>query len=83
MGWQATAGEQPRGVRIVGNLAHELGIFQLQSSMFFMAKTAQNVVSHNVFFNGPRSAINFNDGMGGGHLVERNAIFNTCRQSQF
>jgi hypothetical protein len=32
-------------------------------------------------FNMPRAAINFNDGFGGGNLVEENLIFNTCRES--
>ena len=30
-------------------------------------------------FNMPRAAINFNDGLGGGNLVEKNLIWNTCR----
>ena len=34
-----------------------------------------------VFFNGPRSGINFNDGFGGGHRISRNLVFNQCRQS--
>ena len=32
-------------------------------------------------FNLPRAAINFNDGLGGGNLVEGNIIFNACRES--
>lgn len=32
-------------------------------------------------FNMPRAAINFNDGMGGGDVVDSNVIFNTCRES--
>ena len=35
----------------------------------------------NIMFNMPRAAINFNDGFGGGSLVEGNLIFNTCRES--
>ena len=109
-----------------GNYARELGIYQLQSSMLFMAKTALTTVEDNVsavprcppgsgarqapttarcnsplfahfpllcvrfpapsvvpqvFFNGPRSGINFNDGFGGGHRISRNLVFNQCRQS--
>lgn len=32
----------------------------LQSSMWFQAKTAQTNITNNVFFNGPRAGINFN-----------------------
>ena len=49
--------------------------------MWFQAKTAETTLEGNVFFNGPRSAVNFNDGMGGGNVVKKNAIWNACRQS--
>ena len=73
--------EQPRGTKIVGNICHELGSYQLQSACVFQAKSAQTTISKNIFFNGPRSGINFNDGFGGDNLVEENVIFNQCRQS--
>jgi hypothetical protein len=38
------SGEQPRHTLIKGNYARELGIFQLQSSMYFMAKTALTTI---------------------------------------
>jgi hypothetical protein len=53
-----TSGEQPRGTILRGNVARELGIFQLQSSMFFQAKTAMTTIEGNLFFNGPRAGIN-------------------------
>ena len=34
-----------------------------------------------VMFNMPRAAINFNDHLGGGDVVDSNIIFNTCRES--
>ena len=52
-----------------------------QSSFFFQAKSCLSVVRNNIIFNVPRAAINFNDGFGGGNLVERNLAFNTCRES--
>lgn len=76
-----TGGEQPRGTQISRNYAHEVGTFQLQSSMWFQAKAAQTNLTGNLFFNGPRSGINFNDGFGGGNNVESNLIFNQCRHS--
>lgn len=31
--------------------------------------------------NGPRAGVNINDGFGGGNVLERNLIINTCRES--
>jgi len=76
-----TGGDQPRGTVISNNICHELGIFELQSSCWFQAKTAQTVLKRNIFFNGPRAGINFNDGFGGGNDASENVIFNMCRQS--
>jgi hypothetical protein len=39
------------------NYAYELGVHQLQSSMWFQAKTALTNVTNNIFFNGPRAGI--------------------------
>ena len=60
---------------------HEIGIFQKQSSMWFQSKSCSNYISHNIFFNGPRAGINFNDGFGGNSTIFKNIIFNTCRES--
>jgi hypothetical protein len=35
----------------------------------------------NVMFNGPRAGICFNDGYGGGDLVEGNLVFNMVRET--
>lgn len=50
-----TAGEQPRGTIIIENVCREIGIYQLQSSCWFQAKTAQTTILRNLFFNGPRA----------------------------
>ena len=76
-----TGGDQPRGTIVSNNVCHELGVFQLQSSCWFQAKTAQTTLKDNLFFNGPRAGINFNDGFGGGNVVDGNLIWNQCRQS--
>ena len=74
-------GNQPRGTVVTGNLAREIGIWQKQSSMWFQATTARTTFAGNVFFNGPRAGLNFNDGFGGGDLVERNLLANCVRES--
>jgi hypothetical protein len=81
MGWDGTNGDQPRFTEVSYNYVHELGIWEKQSSMWFQAKTAQTLLKGNIFFNGPRAGINFNDGFGGASELEENLLFNTCRES--
>ena len=76
-----TGGLQPRASRVTRNYVREIGILQKQSSAWFQAKSCLNSVASNVLFNGPRAAINFNDGFGGGTNVSANAIFNECRET--
>ena len=77
----ATAGTQPWGTLLARNLVREIGIVEKQSSALFLGKSALTRAEGNVFFNGPRAMINFNDNTGGGDNVTGNAIFNTCRES--
>ena len=81
MGYDGTDGNQPRGVSVTENYVHELGISEKQSSFYFQAKSCSNEVRANIFFNGPRAGINFNDGFGGNSSVVKNLLFNTCRES--
>ncbi len=60
-----TNGNQPRGNVIANNVMRET------TSAYIQALTAQTTFSKNVFFNGPRAGMNFNDGFGGGHNVAR------------
>merc|ERR1712048_1484228 len=80
-GLDGTAGDFPMDTTIEGNIVHELGMWEKQSSMWFQAKTAKTRIHRNLFFNGPRAGINFNDGFGGGDEVSFNLVFNTCRES--
>eukprot|EP00755_Sulcionema_specki_P008788 Sspe_Gene.41907::Locus_20289_Transcript_1_1_Confidence_1.000_Length_2420::g.41907::m.41907 len=80
-GYDATSGDFPWGTRVVGNLVREVGIWEKQSSAWFQAKTAETTIEGNVFFNGPRAGINFNDNLGGGSAIRRNVLFNFCRES--
>ena len=45
------------------------------------AKTAETTLRGNICFDIPRAGFNFNDGFGGGNLVEQNLLFNTCGES--
>ena len=76
-----TLGNQPRGTMIIGNLVHEIGIWGKETSAYFQSVACQTTLRGNVFFNGPRAGINFNDGFGGGNLVENNLLFNMVRET--
>jgi len=80
-GVYGTDGEHPRYTVVRGCVAREVGLYEKQSSFFMQAKTALSTIVGNVFFNGPRAGINFNDGFGGGDVVAWNLVFSTCRES--
>ena len=80
-GLDATAGDFPMYTTVEGCIFRELGIYQKQSSGYGQAKSKHSFLRNNIMFNLPRAAVNFNDGMGGGDIVSRNLLFNTCRES--
>jgi Right handed beta helix region len=80
-GYDATLPTQPRKSIIEHNIMSNLGLYQKQSSAWGQNKACLNVVRNNVMFDLPRAAINFNDGLGGGNVIEGNVIFNSCRES--
>ena len=78
----ATGGEQPWGTVLAGNVFRELGVFEKQSSAYFLSKSPLSRVEGNLMYNGPRAMVNFNDNnAGGGSVLTRNLVFNTCRVS--
>jgi len=80
-GYDATAGAYPMHTLIEYNVMRELGIYEKQSSAVGQSKAALTTIRKNIMFNMARAAINFNDLVGGGDVVEHNLIFNTCRES--
>eukprot|EP00937_MAST-01D_sp_MAST-1D-sp2_P001006 g1006.t1 len=80
-GIDGTTMDFPRYTLVEGNLFHEIGVWEKQSSAFFQAKTAQSTLRNNLVFNLGRAGFNFNDGFGGGDNVTGNVLFNTCRES--
>lgn len=53
-GVDATAGNQPWGNTITGNICRELGLMEKQSSCYFQAQSSGSLVQGNIFYNGPR-----------------------------
>jgi len=81
-GPDGTAGSHPQKNVIRNNFIHEIGHFQKQVSCYFQAQTQKSRIENNICFNGPRAGINFNDGMGGGNILDSNLIFNMVRETQ-
>ena len=76
-----TSGNQPRGVKVLRNLVHENGVFVKGAASYRQSFTSETELIGNVFFNGPRAGINFNDGFGGGHCLQHNLVFNHVRET--
>lgn len=59
-GIDGSDGNQPRGTQVIGNLCHEYGYNQKQSSCVFMAKSMQTNITGNIMMNAARAHINQN-----------------------
>jgi hypothetical protein len=70
--YDATAENFPMFTTIQRNVFREVGIYQKQSSAVGQCKAALTTIRDNIMFNMPRAAINFNDMVGGGDVVEGN-----------
>ena len=71
----------PLSTVIVGNSAHDLGVWQKQSSLLFQAIAAKTVLRGNAAYNLPRAALNLNDDFGGGDHIQGNLFANCVRES--
>lgn len=71
----------PSESTVSNNLIHDCGIFGKQTAGVFSAISKGNTISHNEIYNMPRAGICFNDGFGGGHLVEYNKVYNVVRET--
>ena len=63
-------------------LMTELGTVEKQIAGVFIAKARGIVLRHLTIHDVPRAAININDNMWGGHVVEWCDVFNTCLESR-
>ena len=63
-------------------LMTEIGTVEKQIAGVFIAKSRGIVLRHLTIHDVPRAAININDNMWGGHVVEWCDIFNTCLESR-
>ena len=56
--WDGTGGQQPRHSLIMGNIVHDIGLEQKQSSFYFQAQSCENTLAANIVYNIPRAAVN-------------------------
>lgn len=56
-GPDGTDGNQPRYNLIAYNYAHEIGLWEKQSSLYMQARTSDSLLVGNVGFNGPRAGV--------------------------
>ncbi len=75
------AGRIPSRNTIANNLVDTVGVFGKQTSAYFKSLSDSNILRDNVFFNGPRAGVNFNDGGPGGEQMIGNLVFNFVRES--
>lgn len=77
----AAAPDFPEGTLIESNVGREIGMYVKQVGGVYMGVTANMTLRGNVFYNAARAGININDGFAGGHLLEKNLLFNTVRET--
>jgi hypothetical protein len=52
-----------------------------QSGAYYAGVSANTTLLNNVVFNAARAAYNLNDGGFGGHMIAKNLLFNTVRET--
>lgn len=73
--------EFPMNVTIERCHFGQTGVFGKQTSALFIAVSKRIIFRDNVLYDGPRAGVNINDGFGGGHVLQRNVIFNQLLES--
>ena len=63
-------------------LITDIGTVEKQVAGVFISKSREITISHVTIHDIPRAAININDGMWGGNIIEWCDIFNTCLESR-
>jgi hypothetical protein len=81
---ELTTGTQrsfPYECRAENNLIHDCGIFGKQIAGVYISRAKRIVAGHNRIYNMPRAGICIGDGTWGGHVIEYNHIYQTCRET--
>ena len=75
----ASAPDFPEGTLVDSNVGREIGVYVKQVGFFYAGVSANYTLRNNVVYNAARAAVNINDGAFGGHLLEKNLLFNSVR----
>jgi hypothetical protein len=81
---ERTVGSQrnfPYECSAVNNLIHDCGAFGKQIAGVYISRAKRIRVAHNEIYNMPRAGICIGDGTWGGHIVENNYLYETCRET--
>jgi hypothetical protein len=81
---ELTSGTQrsfPYECRAENNLIHDCGVFGKQIAGVYISRAKRITVGHNKIYNMPRAGICIGDGTWGGHVIEYNRIYKTCRET--
>ena len=78
---QAHSREYPAWNVVEENHVDTVGVWGKQSAAYFKSVTRGNIVRRNVFHDGPRSGVNYNDGAMGGEVLEGNVLLNFVKES--
>jgi hypothetical protein len=81
---ERTVGTQrnfPYKCSAVNNLIHDCGVFGKQIAGIYISRAKGIRVAHHEIYNMPRAGICIGDGTWGGHIIENNYIYETCRET--
>jgi hypothetical protein len=81
---ERTVGTQrnfPYECSAINNLIHDCGVFGKQIAGVYISRAKRIRVAHNEIYNMPRAGICIGDGTWGGHIIENNYIYDTCRET--
>ena len=73
--------DYPAECTVEGNLIVRSGRVEKQSAGVSLSACRGIVIRHNTIYDVPRAGINICDGTWGGHLIEKNIVFRTVRET--
>ncbi|HDZ04386.1 hypothetical protein LCGC14_0205620 [marine sediment metagenome] len=71
----------PRNSLVENNLIHRIGRTEKQTAGVQIAMAMDITVKSNSIYDVPRAGINIGDGTWGGHIIEKNDVFNTVLET--
>jgi hypothetical protein len=71
------------GVQIRNNVAHDLGLVEIQSCAVMLSICKDVTIEKNVFYNGPRGAVVLNDVFAGDFHIQQNVLFGFVQEVGF